>query len=215
MSDIALNTVAPVSIPLVGWRFLPITVRFLAMIALWATLGLVFIMALLTAYSTFLGTRVRNAVASAIVGFAQPRLRSVLDAAAQDPFITRQFVKRLVRVIPPRSGADFTCTRRPIAYVRFLDHPNALEVVTFTMYKDTVAMEALMYVRIYLSRARVGLLRLAGWQTKAEAAMLEGAILCRALYEIRRVQIEALAIALAGRTRRKAYKAHALKRSRA
>lgn len=199
----------PVS-PLVGGQVHPITVQFLP-IALWTTLGVLLLVALLMAYSTFLATRVRNAVASAIVDFAQPRMRSVLDAAAQDALITRQFVKRLVGSIPPRSGADFIYTRHPIAYVRFLDHPDALEVVTFTMYKDTVAMEALMYVRIYLSRARVGLLRLAGWQTEAEAAMLEGAILCRALYEIRRVQIEAVTIASAGQKRRRAWKAHALK----
>jgi hypothetical protein len=170
-------------------RLVPMCGRFLAI-----AIGVLLLLALWLVVSVSLARRVRDWCAIQLVHYARPRLRVLVDAAVQDPEYTRLFVERMEAIMPPRSGADFSTTRKPLVYVRRLSHPEALAVVTYAMFHDTIVMEAVFYAHIYMLRLRALLLLRLGWWAEAKATMTEGGILCRALHELRRVQIAASTI---------------------
>jgi hypothetical protein len=126
----------------------------------------------------------------------RPRIQSALDAALDDPLVTRRFVEFMNAMARPKTGIDFVRYRiGAMSMVRALQHPEAAVALAHGNGRDRVAtFEARLSWRIYTAQLRTAWATARGDKAQADRISHDAAILMRALHELVTVREHARAL---------------------
>lgn len=126
----------------------------------------------------------------------RPRIQAVVNAAIEDPDVTRRFVACMETMPRPKTGIDFMRYNiTPMEMVRALQHPDAPVALAYTLGREEVAaMEARLMCRIYIAHLHMTWAVGRGCAEDAERIHYGAALWMRALRELVLVRRQARAM---------------------